>query len=148
MPRELRCDLGHASSIQYLQRVPDSFVLVDPLDIVQTVVQVTLDQDMLETIAREPQAVTSSYPQRSNQMMRLVQLTAELAHDRLLVGADHSRHHLGRELLPFDAGDLEHLTQPRVQPPDPLADPPLDASRKAGPVQVWRCDPAPCRVAR
>src|SRR5439155_11894350 len=105
MPRELRGDLSHSSSIQHLQRVPDGFVLVGPLDIVQTVVQVTLDQDMLETIAGEPQAVISSYPQRPHQVMRLVQLTAELPHYLMFVGAHHSRDHLCRELLPFDAGD-------------------------------------------
>src|SRR5215207_6763969 len=107
--------------------MPDGFVLMGPLDMVESAVQVALDQDMPEAIAREPQRPYAPDLQRLHQVMGLIQLATELAYHLMPVGTHHACDQLSCKLLPFDAGDLQQLAQRRVQPPDPLTDHSLDA---------------------
>jgi hypothetical protein len=108
VPGQLHSHLLALTLVQLLQDLADCLVEVNSLGFIQTVVQISLEQNVPEAVPGQPLTANDHQPAAliSDQTMLLVQAPAQLPDHLRFVYSLHPGHHFRRETLTLDTGYL------------------------------------------
>ena len=122
--------------VQFAHRIGDGSVEVGSLDVVEAVVDGTLDEVVPEPVGRHACAAAPPHAHGPNEAVRAAQLGAQREGDVALRYAQRARHHLDGELFALHGRDVEPATQIGRQALDAFADHAVDAIGDRGPANV------------
>ena len=125
--RQHRGDLAGAVAMEILQDAAELLVEIGPLGLGHPAVEVLLEHDVGEPVARQPPAAQPLDADRAHQQVPALQLAAEDLDHLPLADPLQPRQGLGGEVLPLDARRRQNPVEPLRQAPEPLGDHGLDA---------------------